>query len=426
MAELMRQRHHVARLAHVVEQHIGMRRRHRRMREGARRLAGPHRRVDPVAVEEGAGDLGHVGREALIGRQHRVLAPRPSRSSPAGSRAAARCGPSGSSPPCRASAPSSHSSDATGADRRRARRRPAHRRRSRSTRLARWRESAMSLKPRQRSEISLSLASVLVISVKMRRFLRKVAASASAALRRTSRVGVLQPVQRRLERQLLAVDVEAQLRHRLVEQPVPGAAPGDRLFVEELLDPVLELVGLVHPADRAPRAGSGRTPDRRRARRRSARRRSGSVRARRTADARWRRSSFPGCRHRAWRAADRPCCRHRPGRHRRRCGRSVPRAPRSREAPRRAGRRARRGLGGERALPAVFEGERRRLRPCRCRASVRAHPCRNRGRRGSIPAGRRARPRLRPLPPLASCRPLSIAHRRSPSEFDGNEWRGRA
>ena len=73
MAELVRQRHHVARLAHVVQQHIGMRRRHGRMREGARRLAGPHRRVDPVAVEEGARDLGHVRREAVIGRQHGVL-----------------------------------------------------------------------------------------------------------------------------------------------------------------------------------------------------------------------------------------------------------------------------------------------------------------------------------------------------------------
>ena len=105
----------------------------------------------------------------------------------------------------------------------------------------------MSSKPRQRSEISLSLASVLVISVKMRRFFLKVAASASAACRRVSRIGVLQAVQRRLQRQLLAVDVEAQVGHRLVEQAVPGAAPGDRLFVEQLLDAVLELVGLVHP-----------------------------------------------------------------------------------------------------------------------------------------------------------------------------------
>ena len=48
VAEFVRERHHVARLALIIEQHIGMRRRHGRMREGARRLAGPHRRIDPV------------------------------------------------------------------------------------------------------------------------------------------------------------------------------------------------------------------------------------------------------------------------------------------------------------------------------------------------------------------------------------------
>ena len=280
-----------------------MRRRHGRMGEGARRLAGAHRRVDPVAVEEARGRSRPSRARSRDRPTARCSWPRPSRSSPAASPAAARCGPSGSSAPCRATAPSSRSSGATGADRPRAPRRPAHRPRSRSTRLARWRESAMSSKPRQRSEISLSLASVLVISVKVRRFSRKVAASASARLAAHLAVGVLQQVQRRLQRQLLAVDVEAQVGHRLVEQPVPGAAPGDRLFVEQLLDAVLELVGLVLAQVDAPTAGSGRRPDRRPARARSRHRRSGSVPARRTADARWRRSSSPGCRHRAWRAA---------------------------------------------------------------------------------------------------------------------------
>ncbi len=66
-------------------------------------------------------------------------------------------------------------------------------------------------------------------------------------------VGVLQPVQRRLQKHLLAADIEAQLRHRLVEQPVPGAAPGDRLLVEELLDAVFQLIGLVLPEVDHPR-----------------------------------------------------------------------------------------------------------------------------------------------------------------------------
>ena len=60
-------------------------------------------------------------------------------------------------------------------------------------------------------------------------------------------VGVLEPVQGRFELHLLAVDVEAQIGHRLVEETVPGAAPGDRFFMEKLLDAILELVGLVLP-----------------------------------------------------------------------------------------------------------------------------------------------------------------------------------
>ena len=72
----------------------------------------------------------------------------------------------------------------------------------------------------------MSLASVLVISVKIADVLLEgFGQRFGAALRRGLRIGVLQAVQRRLERQLLAVDFEAQLGHRLVEQPVAGAAP---------------------------------------------------------------------------------------------------------------------------------------------------------------------------------------------------------
>ena len=77
MTEFMRQRHHVARLALIVEQHIGMRARHRRMREGAARLAGAHRRVDPALLEKPLGDRRHLRREAAIGLKHRVAGLRP-------------------------------------------------------------------------------------------------------------------------------------------------------------------------------------------------------------------------------------------------------------------------------------------------------------------------------------------------------------
>ena len=77
-------------------------------------------------------------------------------------------------------------------------------------------------------------------------------------------VGVLQQGQRLFEQELLAVDLEAQARHSFIEQPVPGAAAGDRLFVEQLLDAVLELVGLLfsHVLDPGPVMAEGRLAER--------------------------------------------------------------------------------------------------------------------------------------------------------------------
>ena len=72
MAEFMRQRHHIARLALKIDQHIRMRRRHGRMRKRARRLAGSHRRVNPATREEIAGDLGHAWRETGVGAENNV------------------------------------------------------------------------------------------------------------------------------------------------------------------------------------------------------------------------------------------------------------------------------------------------------------------------------------------------------------------
>ena len=48
VAELVRQRHHVALLAEVVEQHVGVHVGHRRVREGARRLA---RASPPASIQ---------------------------------------------------------------------------------------------------------------------------------------------------------------------------------------------------------------------------------------------------------------------------------------------------------------------------------------------------------------------------------------
>ena len=56
---------------------------------------------------------------------------------------------------------------------------------------------------------------------------------------------VLEQVERRLDRQRLGADLEPQAGDGVVEQPVPGALPGHRLLVEQLLDAILELIGLL-------------------------------------------------------------------------------------------------------------------------------------------------------------------------------------
>ena len=91
----------------------------------------------------------------------------------------------------------------------------------------------------------MSLASVLVMSAKGRRFSLKVLASACAAACRFLPSAVLQQVERRLDGQRLAADLEAQRGDGVVILTVPSGIAGHRFLVEQFLDPVLELVGLV-------------------------------------------------------------------------------------------------------------------------------------------------------------------------------------
>ncbi len=107
----------------------------------------------------------------------------------------------------------------------------------------------MSAKPRQRSEISLSLASVLVMSVNVRRFCLKVSAKApAAALRVRSSLSCIR-LSVGSSGSIFPGDLEAQAGDRLVEQPVPGRIAGDRFLVEELLDAIFELIGLLQADD---------------------------------------------------------------------------------------------------------------------------------------------------------------------------------
>ncbi len=67
-------------------------------------------------------------------------------------------------------------------------------------------------------------------------------------------VRIHQEIERRLDGERLAADPETQAGDGFVELPVPGRIAGHRLLVEQLLDPVLELIGLLlaHVLDPGP------------------------------------------------------------------------------------------------------------------------------------------------------------------------------
>ncbi len=196
----------------------------------------------------------------------------------------------------------------------------------------------MSAKPRQRSEISLSLASVLVISAnwlhvvleRVRQRLR----GGLALLRRA----VLQQIERRLDGERLAQHLEAQIGDRGVEQPVPGGIGRHRFFVEQLLDAILELIGPVAAHVLEPRPVMA---ERRIGHRRFEQRVVDAVELEREEqeDASTPRSAAPARRRRIWCAPDRRYCRHAGARHRSRAARSDRRSLHSGAPLRRAPRR---------------------------------------------------------------------------------------
>ena len=72
VAQLMRQRHNVARPSVIIQQQIGMRARHRRVREGTARFAGIGGRIDPGMVEEPLAHRRQLRAERAVGRQYAV------------------------------------------------------------------------------------------------------------------------------------------------------------------------------------------------------------------------------------------------------------------------------------------------------------------------------------------------------------------
>ncbi len=70
VTQFVRQRHDIARLTQVVHENVRMHTRHRCGRERSGRLAGLHRRIDPVLVEKLPGDRGHIRGERAVSLQH--------------------------------------------------------------------------------------------------------------------------------------------------------------------------------------------------------------------------------------------------------------------------------------------------------------------------------------------------------------------
>src|SRR5437879_5372724 len=115
----------------------------------------------------------------------------------------------------------------------------------------------MSLKPRQRSEISLSFASVLVISAKVRMFSLKVLASAFE--RR-----ILEPVQlEREEQQMqrgggnLFLDVAIEFRARRIDRVAGMHEPR---IGDDAAEQIVERLVALDRLDQFPRGGNGGEP----------------------------------------------------------------------------------------------------------------------------------------------------------------------
>ncbi len=241
VTELVRQCHHIARLALVVQQQIGVRARHRRVGKGARRLAGPQRRIDPPPGEKTPADRSHLGREGAVGRQHGLLRFRP------GNRALLLFGQRCVAVPERQFL-----------DPEPMRLQPviavrqswialAHRRDQRIDDLVLDKICQIARGDRSR-EAAPAVLDFLVLGERVgdqREGARVLAQHLADRLRRLAadfRVLVGQQIERFRLGQLLAAKREPQVGDRLVEQPRPGGSAGDIFLVQQLLDLVAELV----------------------------------------------------------------------------------------------------------------------------------------------------------------------------------------
>ena len=245
VAQLVRQRHHVARAAVVVQQQIGMRRRHRRMRERAARLARLQRRIDPRPVEEAPADLGEFRTERAIRRQHALARLVP------GDRPVIVVRQRRIAVPVlqlRQPEPLRLHQVVAMREPREIR---AHRRHQRIDDLVLDHVGAVAVAARARI-VPPRVDDLLVLRQRVGDQREQPDILAERLADRTPRglahrtVAIRQLVQRGADGQFLAAQRHPHRRDRLIEQPAPRAAPGHLLLVQQLLQFVGQLVRPEH------------------------------------------------------------------------------------------------------------------------------------------------------------------------------------
>jgi hypothetical protein len=214
------------------------------MRECARRLAGPYRRIDPAIGEKTLRDIGHLRREAAIGRQDHIAGVGPGDAAGGGERQRRVAIPMRElllfEPACLELIIAM----------RQFRIGRANRTHQRIDHLA---LDAIGQMPRIRDVLKTApaIGNLLVLGQRVgderKRALVGLESFCQRLPGRLALCGaaILQQIKGRLDRKLLAPDLEAQAGDGLIEQPVKGGVAALGFLVEQLLDPILQLIRLV-------------------------------------------------------------------------------------------------------------------------------------------------------------------------------------
>ncbi len=246
VAKLMGEGHHIADIALIVEQQIGMHARHRRMGEGAWRLAGAHTCINPRFFKELLPQRRQIRRETAIGLKHGITCLAPGNDPIIGigkRRVAVPIVDLVLAHPFRL---------------------------DRVITMGQARIGALYGLGQRIDNLGLDLIGEMAHSGRLRRaapvildrlvlgqrvgnqreqpdILPEHLAEILCCLLAQFRIRAGKKVQHLLRGHFLAIHLEFEARHGLIEQPHPGAPSGDILLMQQLLDLVGELIGFQRP-----------------------------------------------------------------------------------------------------------------------------------------------------------------------------------